>query len=191
VAGGPGDSKPPLTLCFAPSGGSAVGALAIGRLEIDPAVNHANVKSDSQKSAQERHAASKILPQPVMPGRGVERAGDTPDRHTSRPPERKGPVILVQSDLSPGKRPAEPTGQELAEQERLRRLRLAEQELVCNLRRKRLLLLPGVDRVICYYPAMGLIVWVHLNDASQLPWLVRITPDAAGQLKIAVIKRTG
>ena len=198
LADGSGTSGPPLTVCLAPSGESSVGVLAIGRLEIDPAVDHADARSDLRQPAQKRPSSSVGTPPDASSGRapfksavvppdasrwGFERAGDTAEAYTRRPTERVGRARLVRlgvwSELPPG----EPKARVAAVQ------RLAEKELLPKLRQRwRLLRYAGVDFVVGDYSAMGLVVWVRLDDADQQPWQLLIGPDMAGRLGICQVK---
>jgi hypothetical protein len=46
-----------------------------------------------------------------------------------------------------------------------------------------------VDLIVAYDPAIGLAVWLRLNDVNEPAWRVLIRLDAAGRLKLDVIDR--
>lgn len=53
---------PPLTFCIAPGGESGVGALSLGKLEVDPETSHATASTDRLKVSHEGPGSVEIVP---------------------------------------------------------------------------------------------------------------------------------
>jgi hypothetical protein len=152
----------PLTMCFAPGGGSSVGVLELGALEISPSAAHERDRTDSQ------HAASV-------------------DELESEPSRQDGDLVhedaaeVVQWDLSTaGKVDSRADGLAAL-------VRAAEQELPelrSILRRYR------TRFVVLYDPVTGRVLWVRFDGHSWPTWYIKITIDrSTGRLNRPEILR--
>ena len=141
---------PPVTFCIAPSGVSGVGAVALGRLELDPAPSRDDVNGDRIEVPQAHPGPMMVVPLRLSQAVSV------------RVP-RLGPEGLEAARLAAFAR-------QMAEQELLPGL----------LQRREMLHDAGVDFVLGCDFALGLAVWVDLRDADRPSELrLGVRPGAA------------
>jgi hypothetical protein len=158
---GGSDGQPPLTFCFAPSGGSSPGVLAFGPFEVSPASDHAGSTAGASEPGEPARG----------PHRGRRHAGDRTGAPAKPMVEQYRRAVIIRQDLSDA---LEVDGSE----ERVRRLhKWAESRLARVLKANSWLQLTNVGLVVVWDPDTAVAVWVDLDPGHRPSWRVTIRPD--------------
>jgi hypothetical protein len=156
------DGKPAVTMCCAPAGDPPIGMLVIGGLNIGPGEKIGDTESTPRQEASRQEPGTRnVIPRPAASARGRR-------------------VVVVRSDL--------PSNATLADRPDVATVRsLAEEYLLLPMqRRQRTLSQSGVDQVVICIPAVGVIVWLYIEDIGQSSWAGR-----APTVRTSCSRRTG